>query len=56
MAELKRDILEYERSTGRKLFELRRLFNSAILEGGAIREDYGSKAFGFATIVQLGDP
>ena len=36
--ELKRNILEYERITGRKLFELRRLFNSAILEGGAKRK------------------
>ena len=36
--ELKRNILEYERSTGRKLLGLRRLFNSAILEGGAKRK------------------
>ena len=38
MAEFKRSIIEYERITGRKLLELRRLFNSAILEGGAKRK------------------
>ena len=38
MAELKRDILEYERSTGQRFLNLRRLFNSAILEGGAKRK------------------
>ena len=37
MAELKRDILEYERSTGQRFLNLRRLFNSA-MEGGAKRK------------------